>query len=231
MTTKLPFLLSVPHAGLAIPSRLAHKCQLTPAEVEEDGDVGAATIYSIADHAAAYVTTSVARAVLDMNRDVADRSKDGVVKTHTCWDVPIWREPLTAGEIDWLLTAHHRPYHEALSHTRAEQILCGLDLHTMAAAGPPVGPDPGAERPAVCLSNGEGTCPQSWIEELATGFRAAGAPEVRINDPFRGGYITRTHASERPWIQVELSRGPWAPLEDKRTLVLDALAAFARAIG
>jgi len=35
----------------------------------------------------------------------------------------------------------------------ASGVMLGIDCHTMAAKGPPIGPDPGKERPLVCLSN------------------------------------------------------------------------------
>ena len=89
-----PLLLSVPHAGLTIPSEVANLCLLTKNEIIEDGDEGAAEIYlPLENEVSALVTTVVARAIVDMNRAEDDRGKDGVVKTHTCWDVQIYSEP------------------------------------------------------------------------------------------------------------------------------------------
>ena len=124
-------------------------------------------------------------------------------------------------------------------------VLLGVDCHTMAAIGPPVGPDPGATRPAVCLSDGAGTCPREWMEELAHCFRAALAPalatvdttvtaaapdaravQVTLNDPFRGGHVIRSHATELPWVQVEFSRAPILDDEGKRRVVAEALGRF-----
>jgi formiminoglutamase len=218
----LPLILSVPHAGLTIPERFAATCRLTPAEIAHDGDEGAREIYALGDEVARFVTTDVARAILDMNRAEDDRRKDGVVKTHTCWDVPIYDEPPTDADIEWLLATHHRPYHAALS-ARDDGVLLGVDCHTMAAVGPPVGPDPGVERPAACLSNADGTCPREWIESFARHLAEALGRPVSINAPFQGGYITRHHAAERPWVQLELSRAPYLPDVEKRRAVLRAL--------
>ena len=41
----LPFLLSVPHAGLTIPSEVEDICLLNQQDIIEDGDSGAAEIY------------------------------------------------------------------------------------------------------------------------------------------------------------------------------------------
>ncbi|MBL7144710.1 MAG: hypothetical protein ISS76_10795 [Phycisphaerae bacterium] len=35
---------------------------------------------------AAYITTDIARAIVDMNRAEHDRGQDGIVKTHTCYN-------------------------------------------------------------------------------------------------------------------------------------------------
>ena len=220
---KLPIALSVPHAGLSVPEELAGNCLLTEQEIVADGDEGSRAIYQLADEVRVFVTTEIARAVLDMNRARDDRRKDGVVKTHTCWDVPIWREPLTEPQVQTLFSAHHTPYHGALTRAAGSGVILGVDCHTMASEGPPVGPDPGRVRPSACLSNGDGTCPREWIEALAGFLETTLQAEVRINDPFRGGHITRTHAAEMPWVQLELSRGPFLPLRDKRNAVLTAL--------
>ena len=101
---------------------------------------------------------------------------------------------------------------------------CGVDLHTMAAEGPPIGPDPGVERPWVCLSDGDGTtCPKEWTELLRDCFVETFGRHVNVNDPFKGGFVTRSHAVELPWIQIELSRGPHMSNEEKQTAVLKAL--------
>lgn len=224
----LPVVISVPHAGVRVPDEVADNCMLSPQEIAEDGDAGAAAIYSIADEVGAFVTTDVARAVVDMNRSRDDRRADGVVKTRTCWDVPVYRRPLREPEIERLLDACHAPYHRRLSELGASgQWLLGIDCHTMASAGPPVGPDPGRERPWICLSNGDGTCPQEWIEGLAGCFAELVDGPVGINDPFRGGYITRSHAAEMPWLQLELSRTRFMTDEEKRQMVLSALDTWA----
>jgi len=224
--TRLPLLLSVPHAGLRVPEEVGALCRLTPREVEEDGDEGAAAIYALQSAVVRFVTTDIARAIVDMNRAEDDRRKDGVVKTHTCWDVPVYRAFPPEELVETLLERFHRPYHGRLTAGALPDVRLGVDCHTMAAIGPPVGPDAGAARPHVCLSNGDGTCPAAWLDGLARCFRREFGPEVTVNEPFKGGYITRTHASEMPWVQLELSRAPFLPDAEKRARVLRALGAW-----
>ncbi|MFC1888224.1 N-formylglutamate amidohydrolase [Thermodesulfobacteriota bacterium] len=220
---KLPLLLSVPHAGLLIPPQVLDTCLLENKDIVADSDEGAAEIYlPLKNQVMSFVTTDVARAVVDMNRREDDFRKDGVVKTHTCWDVPIYREPLPEETAYTLIEMYHRPYHDELERTAKGAVL-GVDCHTMVAQGPPVGPDPGEERPSVCLSNADGTCPEDWLHRLADCFQRAFKLPISINKPFKGGYIIHKHSSEIPWIQVELSRAPFMTLEEKSELVFQAL--------
>jgi N-formylglutamate amidohydrolase len=220
---KLPLLLSVPHAGLQVPPEAEPYCILTPQQIIEDGDEGAAEIYALQSEVAAYQTTGVARAIVDLNRAADDRRPDGVVKTHTCWDVPVYREFPPEEVVEVLLERYYWPYQQGLSRLVSRETVLGVDCHTMLAKGPPMGPGPGIERPWVCLSNGDGACPQPWIELLQQCFQEVFEGAVTINDPFRGGYITRAHSAELPWVQLELSRAPFLDLAGKRRRVLTAL--------
>lgn len=224
---KLPLVVSVPHGGLEIPPEVRDLCLLTPDQVRRDGDEGAAEIYRLQDMVEHHVAAAVARAVVDVNRAPDDRRDDGVVKSVTIFGERVHRRPLPETVIRRLLARYHAPYHAALSAAPAQASL-GVDGHTMLAAGPPVGPDPGRARPLVCLGNADGTCPAAWMKALEARFRTAFGDDVAVNRPFRGGYIIRTHARERPWVQVELSRTPTVSLEAKRAGVREALESWCR---
>lgn len=225
----LPFLLSVPHAGLTVPPEAEPYCALTRREIAEDGDEGAAEIYlDLEPLVAAFHTTDIARAIVDMNRAEDDRRRDGVVKTHTCWNVPVYREPLSDDVIERLIACYHRPYHRRLRELAAERpVRLAIDCHTMAAKGPPVGPDAGCERPWICLGYGDGTCPRAWIEAFRDCFVERIGARVTINEPFSGGYITRRHAAEMPWLQLEMSRAPFLADGEKGRLVRTVLTDLA----
>ena len=220
---RLNILVSVPHAGLEVPPEAAPYCILSAEEIAEDGDVGAAEVYSIEDEVRAFVTTGIARAIVDMNRDVSDRGRDGVVKTHTCWEVQVY-EPFPPEEtVDALLRTYYRSYHAELTRLSSGGVRLGVDCHTMCAVGPPVAADAGVERPWVCLSNADGTCPEEWLEDLKQAFSEEFDGSVMVNHPFRGGHIVRAHAGELPWVQLELSRAPFCTDAEKRDRVLRAL--------
>ncbi len=226
----LPLLFSVPHAGLHIPPEVKNLCILNEKDIVEDGDEGAAEIYlPLQTEVSAFVTTDIARAILDMNRAENDRRKDGIVKTHTCWDIPVYREFFSEDVIETLIEKYYRPYHTDLTNY-AEGVKLGVDCHTMAAKGPPVGPDPGIERPLICMSNADFTCPKEWITSLAECFEKVFETEVSINKPFKGGYIIRSHAGELPWLQLELSRARFSTDEEKSCRVIEALKSWCRKV-
>lgn len=227
----LPLLISVPHAGFVIPPEVQDLCILTPEQILADSDEGAAEIYNLQSQIAKYLTTDIARAIVDLNRAEDDRRSDGVVKTHTCWNEPVYREPLSEALIHTLLKKYYFPYHQQLTDlAKKTQINLGLDCHTMAAFGPPVGPDPDKKRPWICLSNDDKTCPKPWLEKLAECFKKTFENQVSINQPFRGGYIVRSHADELPWIQIELSRDSFYPNAEKQSRILEAITTFCNSI-
>lgn len=223
---KLPLLISLPHAGLRVPTEALPYCALTEEEIIKDGDESAGEIYAIESEVAAFATTDVARAIVDLNRAEGDRRKDGVIKTHTCWDVPVYKTPLPENVVAALLKRYYHPYHARLKELSQSGVRLGVDCHTMAAEGPPVGPDTGAERPPVCLSNAGGTCPSDWFDSLANSLEESFQLPVNLNDPFKGGFIIRNHAAELPWVQLELSRAPFLSPGEKRSALLRALRAL-----
>jgi formiminoglutamase len=220
-------LISVPHGGLEVPEELAALCILTPEQIAKDGDEGAAEIYDFPAEVVAFVKAEIARAILDLNRAPDDFRRDGVVKTHTCFEEPVYSEALARERVDVLLTRHYHPYHERLREL-ASRARLGVDCHTMLAVGPPIGPGAGERRPRICLSNADGACPQEWLESLGEHLHVEFG-EVALNEPFKGGYIVREHARELPWVQLEMSREPFAGNDEKRARVLSAITAWCKA--
>ena len=72
------------------------------------------------------------------------RGLKGIVKTCTCWSVPIYRKPLSEDIVEIQLETYYRPYHGALGRPK-EGMTLGVDCHTIAAKGPPIVPGPCVE--------------------------------------------------------------------------------------
>ena len=177
-----------------------------------------------------FISARVARAIIDLNRAPDDRRNDGVVKTHTCWMEQVYSQFPDENTINLMLHKYYFPYHEYLTQMASTNAALGIDCHTMAAEGPPVGPDSGQERPWICLSNSFGTCPQEWLESLADCLREYFNNNVLLNSPFKGGHIIRSHAEEMPWIQLEISRAPFMMNEEKKDKILMAFRKFSKAL-
>ena len=221
----LPLLISVPHAGLKVPVEVKDDNLLTPEQIIKDGDEGAQAIYAIGNEVEAFVTTDIARAYLDMNRSHDDHRSDGVVKTETIYQEQIYKQPLSEKIINQLLKNYYFPYHKNLSRL-SQNVILGIDCHTMVAVAPPINDDAGTVRPYICLSDADGTCPNEWTQLMASCLETSFGFPVSINNPFQGGFIIRHHASELPWLQLELSRAEFISIDDKRKKVLKSFRLF-----
>ena len=234
MNKLLPVLLSIPHGGILIPEEVKERVCLSRHDLFDDTDAFTREIYDLGSKAAAVVTTGIARAFVDLNRaphDLPPGNPDGVVKSHTCFAKPVYRKgfELDSKLTRTLLRRYYHPYHRKIRQTvLLSDIKLALDCHSMAEVGPPIAPDAGEKRPAVCLGNVNGTsCDESVIEKLAESFRKSfdlSWNQVKINQPFSGGYITRTYGRKPiSWVQVEISREMYLspPWFDRHSLKID----------
>lgn len=223
----LPLLVSVPHAGTEIPPEVESLCALNLEQIVRDGDEGAGEIYAIESSVGSFVTSKIARAFVDLNRAPTDIRSDGVVKTETIYQESIYRQPLDERTIAALLQKYYHPYHAELSRL-SPLVRLGIDCHTMAAFAPPISDNAGTERPLICLSHANHTCPEDWFEGLATCLETSYGFAVARNEPFQGGHIIRAHCHEIPWVQLEISRAPFMPLPEQRERLLEALGSWCR---
>jgi formiminoglutamase len=223
---KLPLIVSVPHAGTVIPPEVRDICLLTRDDIIEDSDKGAGVIYGpFEKEATKFITASVARTIVDLNRPEDDMGPDGVVKTHTVWMKRVYNCSLTDEIVRLLLDRYWRPYHEALTNfSESSEAALGVDCHTMVEVAPPIGPDPGSRRPLISIANADGTCPNEWLKGLAMSIESTFGAEVEINKPFKGRYIIRSHSREIPWLQIEISRGDFMSEEEKAKCMHEALS-------
>ncbi|MFC1562571.1 N-formylglutamate amidohydrolase [candidate division KSB1 bacterium] len=223
---KLPILISVPHGGTLVPDELKDYVRLNKYELFNDSDAFTKDIYDLNTKVEIVITADIARAFIDFNRAKDDRppkNPDGIVKTHTCFNIPIykknfiWNENLT----HILINRYYKPYHKRIRKSiQRSKIKLALDCHSMAAVGPPISPDVGEKRKAmICLGNRNGeSCDFEIVQKLADCFQnvfSLQKKEVKINKPFSGGYITQSYGMKPiPWIQVEMNRAlyltpPW----------------------
>lgn len=211
----LPFLISIPHGGTEIPEEVTELVRIGPAEMREDIDHFTREVFGIDAYVGLTLEAHVSRTIVDLNRDpslLPPENKDGVVKTHTCLNEPIYRKLPGPEVVERMLKRYYWPYHQSLKAAAdSGDYALALDCHSMAAVGPDLSPDPGRPRPLVCLGNRKGeSAPHEWLELLAQAFRQEmelPEHEVVLNKPYPGGYISRFYGNNpTPFIQIEYSR-------------------------
>ena len=231
----LPVLLSIPHGGMDVPAEVKDRVCLSTLDIHDDIDPFVREIYDLGRKVAAVVATPIPRTFVDLNRARDDRppqNPDGVVKTLTCVGKEIYAHgrELESALIDTLLERYYEPYHQQLrTAVRNPTVKLALDCHSMQAVGPQISPDVGQSRPLFCLGNARGqACSPETTRRLADCLRRAfelQEHEVTLNQPFSGGYITRTYGGRPlPWIQVEMNRSLYlaAPWFERETLAMDS---------
>lgn len=185
---------------------------------------------------ARFVSATVSRFVVDLNRAEDDRSANGVVKASDFSGRPLY-PPGGAPDrnaIQARVRRYHAPFHAQVEYEIARRRpWLIVDGHSMTAHGPSLGPDRGQPRPAASLitggdPDGEPTDrPVSLAPTAARRLAAAleralaarmplgsdGLPSgVRINDPFAHGYVQERYGADPrgprvPTVSIEIHRG------------------------
>lgn len=230
---RFPVLLSIPHGGTAVPPKLRARVRLDRYGIHDDIDPFVREIYDLGERVQEVVSTDVARTFVDLNRapdDVPPANPDGVVKSTTCVGQPIYApgHELDAGLTEALIAKYYAPYHARLRRAvRTPGLVLALDCHSMMATGPEIAPDTGRPRPLLCVGNHRGAaCATVTAERFTACLRTAFSferHEVTLNQPFAGGYITRTYGGDPlPWLQIEMNRTLYlaAPWFVRRTLTV-----------
>lgn len=229
----LPIVISIPHGGIEIPVYMKDNLILDQLSLMYDGDTWTEHLYHFEARVLHTALMPVARAVLDVNRlksFLPPHEQDGVVKTISTLNTPVWKRPLSVLDVEMLIKDYYDPYYQGLiEQTKRLKPLLGLDCHSMLATDPFDQSQP--KRPLFCISNRGGfdgefldepiTAPAAYMQAFKHQLEAVfGFGTVQINQPFKGGaLIQQMHAlTNIPWIQLEINRQLYVP--DKETLTL-----------
>lgn len=252
-----PLIVSVPHAGLEIPSEL--EAALVSAEQARfDADFHVGRLYDFASElGATLVRTEICRVVIDVNRDPSGASlypgqaTTGLCPTTGFDGTPIYRngqEPAEE-EIARRRGRYFAPYHQALSaeiarlgKRHANVVL--YDAHSIRSRVPRLF-DGKLPRFNIGTFNGA-SCDPDLAKRVSVACQSG---DQILNGRFKGGWITRHYGAPARGvhaIQMELAMnayldedGPWPPAWDsgraaplQKTLhdVLTACLAFAAAV-
>ena len=89
-----PVAVSIPHGGWKVAPEIRDIWALRPQDAFHDGDPYTNRIYDFSGKVRAQIIMEYYRAVVDLNRaphDIAPENPDGVIKSHTCWNVPVYK--------------------------------------------------------------------------------------------------------------------------------------------
>jgi formiminoglutamase len=214
---RLPFALSIPHGGVETPKELLGLVVATLDDQREDIDHLTREIFGVPEGmVGAQITFGTARTFVDLNRSpdqVGPDFPDGVVKSLTHTDRPVFSSFPDKELVEQLLDRLYRPYHQALAALLADpEIVLILDCHSMAPYGLSVSPDqPGQPRPLINLGHRGGlSAPLAMVQELRAAMAEVyeiPAEAIAIDRPFTGGYITKSYHSATSFaIQIEFNR-------------------------
>lgn len=250
-----PLVVSVPHAGLFVPERFRPLVGADERTRKRDADLHVDKLWEAAPkRGAALLRATQSRFVLDLNRAPDDVDRDVCPKCERparknpralIWrlsteGVPVLARPLTCEEVEQRVHLVHRPYHERLERLLEERrqrfgyaIL--VDGHSMPSVGRRTHTDRGERRADLVPGDVLGSSCSPRLSEAVRGHFEQRGYEVRPNEPYMGGYITRHHgrpSDDIHAIQIEVNRDlymdeeTFAFREEKARPLIDALLAL-----
>lgn len=213
-------LVSIPHAGTAIPNDIRARMVPSDESLLREPDLYTDRIYSILGPRV--VTHPWSRIIGDCNRAPDEiytegrKRASGVIMLSECDGNSVFEQDPSITEMEDWVNRFQRPYHTLLEkevHTASFLI----DGHSMASVGAPGHIDPGNVRADIDIANREYcSCSAETTLFFVEYFRACGY-SVTINSPYTGRYILGTYCSRLglPGLQIEINRKVYM---DERTL-------------
>jgi N-formylglutamate deformylase len=219
-----PLIISVPHAGTAVPQDLAPR--LTPLALDlPDTDWHVAKLYDFAPQlGATMIVARYTRYLIDLNRPPDDAAlysatpQTGLCPTQSFAGEPLYRDGsdrLAPAEIERRREQYWQPYHDALrAHLDDTRRRFGyallLDAHSIRSVVPRLF---SGHLPDINVGTYDGRSCGSAINE-ALRARLAGAPRWSqvFDGRFKGGYITRHYgqpAQGQHAVQIELAQSSY----------------------
>ena len=228
-----PLVFASPHSGRNYPAEFLDAARLDALALRRSEDSFVDELFGAAPaHGAPLIAATFPRAYCDPNREMWELDPAmfdddlpawvnttsarvgaglGTIARVVASGEAIYRRKLTFTEAEERINACWAPYHQALTGllaaTQARFGACLLvDCHSMPAHGATA---PGRGAPDIVLGDAHGTaCAPGitrWIEQALSGF----GYDVRRNDPYAGGYVTRHYGRPRDGshaIQIEVAR-------------------------
>ena len=231
-----PLVFSSPHSGAHYSADFLAASRLDPTVLRRSEDAFVDELFaSAAASGAALVRALFPRAYVDPNREpweldpamfegplpafVNRRSPRvagglGTVARVVANGAEIYRAKLDFAETRCRIEALYMPYHAALESlvagTRTQFGACLLvDCHSMPSVGGPMDNDTGNPRVDMVLGNNHGATCHTRLMNFVEAVLADAGYQVRVNNPYSGGFTTRHYGQPRRGIQtlqIEVNR-------------------------
>lgn len=238
-----PLVVSVPHAGTAIPSEDRALLSATEDVLLRDADLFVDRLYANAPkRGGALLAAQISRYVVDLNRATDDVDRDAVpshpspkpeLPRGLIWRLStegkvVLRRPLSWEEYNGRLDRCYHPYHQKLAaELDARRQRFGyailIDGHSMPSVGRSGHTDTGRRRADVVPGVRGGTsCDRALLDLVVSHMKAAGL-SVAVDDPYKGGNITGHYGRPKEnlhTIQIELNRDLY--MDEARCVPKDA---------
>ena len=217
---KYPILVSSPHSGREFPKDLSPVVKQKFKNLPEDTDWYVDDLYDFSQEMGfVHVYSNISRYVIDLNRDVNGlglysdgRQETGLVPLRSFSGENLYEsEPPSSQEIKKRIEEYYLPYHNMVKNTLFEiknqfGVALLFEAHSIKRNVKTIREQ---SFPDFILGNQGGkTCPKAITGVLEEQLRASGY-EWSDNDPFRGGFLTRTMAeldSHIYTVQLEMSQ-------------------------
>jgi N-formylglutamate deformylase len=219
-----PLIVSVPHAGTAVPQELAPL--LTPLALElPDTDWHVAQLYDFAPElGASMIVARYTRYLIDLNRPPDDAAlysasgQTGLCPTHTFAGEPLYRDgavKLAAAELERRRAQYWQPYHDALQtlldNTRRRfGYALLLDAHSIRSIVPKLF---SGRLPDINVGTYDGrSCIRAVNDALGKRLAETANFSHVLDGRFKGGYITRHYGQPHHGqhaLQIELAQSSY----------------------
>lgn len=234
-----PLLISIPHAGTALPAELDGRWSDAAVSVP-DTDWHVEKLYAFAaDLGASIIKANYSRYVIDLNRPVdgsllyPGQRETGLCPLTTFDDQPVYtpgREP-DAAETSARVERYWRPYHNQLAQTLGKLrdrfgFAVLWDAHSIRSHVPVLFE---GRLPDFNLGTGGGTsCPQAIAEALLDVSGRTPLFTAVLNGRFKGGFITRNYGRpDEKIIAVQLELAQSAYMDETQPLAWNEMRAAA----
>ncbi len=232
----LPLVLACPHSGRRYPPEFVAASRLDSLSLRRSEDSFVDEIFAAGPaHGAPLLRALFPRAFVDPNREpfeldpqmFEDELPDyinpdsprvaaglGTIARVVATGQDIYANKLTAAEALWRIEAFYYPYHAALQRLVDRTLECFeyclvVDCHSMPSVGGPTDPDPGRRRADFVLGDCFGaSCHPSVTAAAEVALTEMGYTVAR-NDPYAGGFTTRSYGCPRTGVhalQLEVNR-------------------------